>query len=177
MRNINIIAACDVIGGFAKNNTIPWIEEDLAKQDLKNFQKITNGHICVMGTNTYNEIHSMRVARTGGEVEELLPGRKCYVVTSNPSKIFPGATAVGSLREVRNEQDFDSNGPIFVIGGRRLFVESIAWANNVFLTVINKNYDCDTFFPIVTLIKKFNPIAIDKQEGFSFIQYSRHTNS
>ena len=174
MRNISIIAACDIRGGFAKNGVIPWINEEVGKHDLKHFKQITDGHVCVMGRNTYNEIYNMRVARTSGEITELLPNRKSLVVTSKLHTPTPGATPVPSLRFARESHDFDNyDQPIFVIGGRRLFIEAIAWAEDVYLTIVNNDYNCDKFLPINTISKKFRVAEIDKQPNHAFLHYVR----
>jgi dihydrofolate reductase len=178
MRNISIIAACDLYGGISKNNTIPWINENVGKIDLKNFQKITKGYVCVMGVNTYNEIHDIMVAKRGSESPELLPGRQSVVITSNPNRVCYGASTKPSLRAARQSYEFDDyNSPIFVIGGRRLFIEAVAWAEDVYLTIINNNYECDQFFPLNTISKKFQIAEIDKQDGLTFVHYTRHERS
>lgn len=178
MKNISIIAACDTRGGFAKDHTIPWINEAVGKLDLKNFQKITTGHSCVMGVNTYNEIYDIRKTKVEGDVIELLPGRKCYVVSSNTNRVCSGATVVSSLRAARQILEVDTHtDTLFVIGGRRLFIEAVAWAESVYLTVINNDYDCDQFLPLNTINKKFRTVTIDKQDGITFVHYVRHTLS
>ena len=178
MRNISIIAACDIRGGIAKDQIIPWINEDVGKQDLKHFREITNGHVCVMGVNTYNEIHNIMITKRGNESTELLPGRQSIVITSKPNRVCYGASIQPSLRAARQSHDFDNyNSPIFVIGGRRLFIEAIAWAEDIYLTIINKDYDCDTFFPINNLDKKFQVAELESHNEFAFVHYIRHERS
>jgi len=176
MRNISIIAAIDIRGGFAKNNEIPWITEPVGKIDLKHFRDTTAHHNCIMGVNTYNEIYNIQKARLNeAEVLELLPNRKCYVVSSKPDRECPGATVVSSLRVARQLNDYGEElpGPLFVIGGRRLFIEALTWADDLYLTIINKDYDCDAFLPLKYITKMFAVAEIDKQDGLTFVHYVR----
>lgn len=137
---LHIIVAYDNKGGFAKNKTIPWLNEEWSKQDLQRFRKLTDGCVLVMGTNTYNEIAGMRTIK-----EDLLPNRKSYVVTSNPNKTFNGATTIASLSEVAK---LEPNRDIFVIGGERLYREAMHYCKSVFVTYIDRDYDCDQLFPV-----------------------------
>lgn len=136
---INIIVAYDNKNGFSKNKSIPWLHEEWCKQDLKRFKKLTDGCVLVMGTNTYREIASLRTIKG-----DLLPNRTSYVVTSNPNKNFAGAKTISSLSEIFK---LEPNRDIFVIGGERLYREAMPYANSVFVTYVNRDYDCDQLFP------------------------------
>lgn len=137
---INIIVAYDNKNGFARNKTIPWLHDEWCKQDLQRFKKLTDGCVLVMGTNTYKEIASLRTIK-----DDLLPNRTSYVVTSNPNNIYAGATAIPALSEIFK---LEPNRDIFVIGGERLYREAMQYCNSVFVTYIDKDYDCDQKFPI-----------------------------
>jgi dihydrofolate reductase len=137
---IHIIVAYDNKNGFAKNKNIPWLAEEWCKQDLQRFKTLTDGCALVMGTNTYNEIASLRKVK-----KDLLPNRTSYVVTSKPEKTFPGATAISALSEVYK---LEPNRDIFVIGGEKLYREAMINCKSVFVTYINKDYDCDQYFPV-----------------------------
>lgn len=136
---LHIIVAHDKKNGFARNKQIPWINEEWSKQDLQRFKKLTDGCVVVMGTNTYNEIASLRTIK-----EDLLPNRTSYVITSNPTKSFNGAKTIPTLEAL---YELEPDADIFVIGGERLYREAMRYCKSVFVTYIDKDYDCDQLFP------------------------------
>jgi dihydrofolate reductase len=159
---MKIIACCDIEGGFAKDKKIPWIGEDFSKLDLKHFKQITDGSVLVMGRNTYLEIAGMREITTS-----LLPNRECYVVTSNPENLCPGATTISSIDEIKTDKE------IFVIGGERLYRENIRKCDTVYLSLINKNYNCDQTFPGQSLIHYSATAEDSEHPDLIFITYTK----
>lgn len=149
-----VIVAVDLHGGFSKDGAIPWNEP----HDLQWFKTITSGHICVMGRTTYDSINSKMGER--GEVS-VLPGRRCFVVTSTP---LPrnNATVVSSLSEVDKYvsfEDIDNGITTFFIGGEKIYSEGIAKANTAYVTVVNAEVDADLFFPTKYLQKHFRLVS------------------
>jgi dihydrofolate reductase len=145
---LSIIVAVDEHGGFAKDKKIPW----KVPEDLKHFKEVTMGGVCIMGRNTYEDTARM-LKHTSNE--PLLPGRESYVITrmSGANFPFPGATAAPNIRSVVQSLAHDDKREIFVIGGERMFIEALAWANKVYLTIIHGDYTCDQFFPVSALNK------------------------
>lgn len=161
MSNVSIIVAVDASGGFAKEQKIPWYY----KEDFLHFRDITMGHTCLMGRNTYLEINE----RLGEKAKEsVLPGRKCFVISNNLSTL-PNATVVHSISEV------EYNNELFVIGGKTLFNDALDFAGTVYLTQINKDYDCDVFFNMKYLKEMYE--IVDQKPGvdpdLTFITYKR----
>lgn len=145
--NYSIIAAIERFhGGFSYKNDIPWYYPE----DFKHFKTVTSGHICIMGRKTYDDINK----RLGDKaVESVLPGRQCFVVSKTLTTL-PNATVIPNIRHVENLYD-DTDKEIFIIGGRRLFIEAMAFVNHLHLTFIDKQIECDMFFPIKSLFDKF----------------------
>lgn len=144
------IVAVDLCGGFSKDGKIPWNYT----ADFKWFQQKTEGHICVMGRATYDDL----VNHLGSKGDEsILPGRKCFVVTSSPLP-KDNAIAVKSISEVDKHLTFEDaeNKTVFFIGGERIYSEGIAKANTLYITVVNKEVDADRFFPTNYTLKHFN---------------------
>lgn len=152
-----VIAAVDLQGGFAKNGEIPWH----FPTDLKWFANRTRGHVCVMGRTTYEDINK----RLGEKAEKsVLPGRKCFVVSTTLEEL-PNATVVKSLGDVGNYlSDGDVDKTIFIIGGERLFVEGISIAEQVILTIVNSEYNCDKFFPVWYVQQHFETSQVFMKE-------------
>ena len=145
MRPVSIIVAVDEDGGFSKDGKIPW---DLPA-DLNLFKKTTMGKSCIMGRLTYEDI----LQRQKDEPEELLPGRQSYVISSNTELNPKGATLATSLRNAR--EVVGDKVDIVVIGGRRLYIEALAIAHTVHMTIVRDQHSCDMFFPIEYIDKEF----------------------
>lgn len=167
-----IIIAVDEEGGFGKDGKIPWH----FPEDFKRFKETTTGHPCVMGRHTYTDMLEMRKARSKNKdqpIDEILPNRQSFVVTSDQSFTAPGATVVPGIREAVQSLDTDDNRTVFVLGGYRMFIEALTWADHIFMTVVRGVYGCDRFFPIQKINKSFTIIAGGETEDLRFITYKR----
>jgi len=152
-----IIAAVEINhGGFSYNGDIPWYYPE----DFKHFKEQTMGHICIMGRNTYEDINK----RLGEKAKDsVLPDRKCFVVSKTLTEL-PNATVIPNIRHVEFYTE-DTDNPVYIIGGRRLFIEGIAIADELHLTIVNKEVDCDMFFPIKTVGNKFKVDSVKDTEN------------
>lgn len=168
---ISIIVAVDSFGGFAKDRTIPWHY----KQDLAWFQKKTKGKVCVMGKNTYLEMQEMANSKKRDITNGILPNRTSYVISRTLSETdVVGATLIQSFNQVTEEHP---NQEIMVLGGEKLFLQAFSQCDTVYLTAIDKNYDCDTFFPIQILsnykITEGEKVTADDGVDLMFVTYER----
>lgn len=170
-----IIVAVDAYGGFGKDGRIPWH----LPEDLKRFKMITEDHICVMGRRTYTDILEARQIRDKEKgitepIKEILRGRLSFVVTSNEKLETPGAIKIKDMGEVSLHIPSNDRREIFVIGGRRMFFQALSWCDRIFMTVVKgETYDCDVFFPIEVLNKKWKIVSGDQTEKAYFVVYNR----
>lgn len=177
MPSLQIIVAVDEHGGFSQNNTIPWINEPFASEDLKHFKQVTHGGACIMGRKTYHDMFDMVVARkrkrkknsTLVKLKEILPGRESFVITKTLTEV-EGATVAHSLRNVA---ETISKNAIFVIGGERLFIEALPWVNRIYMTVVPGIHQCDRFFPVNYVMKYFKIINGKQTGDLKFLNYQR----
>jgi dihydrofolate reductase len=155
--NYSIIAAIERFhGGFSHKGHIPWYYSE----DFKHFRELTTDHVCIMGRNTYEDINK----RLGDKAKDsVLPDRQCFVVSKTLTSL-PNATVIPNIRHVEHHYE-DTNKEIFIIGGRRLFIEGMAYVNHIHLTLINKQFYCDMYFPIKSLFKKFYVSKTVKSEN------------
>lgn len=165
MDPMSIIVAVDEVGGFGKDGKIPWN----SKEDLKHFKDVTTGHSCVMGRKTYEDLLANHT-KNKDEIKDILPKRRSYVITSDAEFQAPGATVVSSLREA--VQSCGEHERVFVLGGERLFIEALSWADTIHMTIMDGDYQCDRFFPVQAL-KKFNIIEGKQGDGLKFVTYRR----
>jgi dihydrofolate reductase len=126
---IYLIAAVASNGVIGAGGQLPW---HLA-EDLRHFKKLTLGHPIVMGRKTW------------ASLGKALPGRENIVVTGSPGYEAPGAAVAsslsGALALCAGEE------LVFIIGGHRLFAESLPLASGLVLTEIKRDYEGDTWFP------------------------------
>lgn len=139
-----IIVAIDIAGGFSKDNQIPWH----FPEDFQWFREVTDGNICVMGRATYDGIMQIRETRGLDVTDALIPRRTCYVLTSTDLP-YPNATRLGAISDLSHMlTNHNQACTVFFIGGQRVFEETIDCVNEVFVTLIGEDYECDRFFPI-----------------------------
>lgn len=128
---IAAVAANRVIG--AKNDLIWRLPED-----LKRFKKITSGHPVIMGRNTY-----LSLGRP-------LPKRTNVVITSSEEfakEVPEGVIVVKSLMEALvMAPDLDDE-EVFIIGGGRVYAEALGFADRLYLTVLDQEFEGDVWFP------------------------------
>jgi dihydrofolate reductase len=148
---IAAIARNRVIG---KNGKLPWhIPEDLAR-----FKQLTTGHTVIMGRKTYDSL------------DRPLPNRTMVVITSrtiNGVKSFPSLEF--ALQALKNEQE------VFVIGGGRVFTDALRHADELRLTLVERDVEGDIYFPPYQefLRSRFNLVQEQRLAGFSFLDYKR----
>lgn len=170
-----IIVAVDCVGGFGKDGVIPWH----LPEDLQRFKKITEGHICVMGRRTYTDILEARTLRDQQKgitepITEILRGRQSFVVTSSETLETPGAIKIKDTNDVQKHIASDDIRQIFIIGGRRMFIQALSWTDQIMMTVVKGDaYDCDVFFPVSLLNKKWKIVSGEETEKAYFVVYNR----
>jgi len=134
MRKISIIVAIAKNFAIGLNNELLWH----IPADLKRFKKITSGHQVIMGRLTYLSLPF-----------QPLPNRTNIVITNVPGEVFEGCTTVYSIQEALdlcNDQEES-----FVIGGGSVYTQFLPYCNKLYLTVVDKEFEADTFFPQVDL--------------------------
>jgi dihydrofolate reductase len=126
---VYLVAAVAANGIIGVNGDLPW----RLPEDLAHFKRLTLGHPVVMGRRTWESLRGP------------LPGRENIVVTRTPGYDAPGAAVAGSLEAALA---LCLGEPVaFVIGGSRLFAESLPIAAGLVMTEIHKDFEGDTWFP------------------------------
>jgi dihydrofolate reductase len=127
---ISIIVAVARNWAIGLNNQLLWH----IPEDFRWFKKHTSGHPVVMGRKTWESLPV-----------KPLPGRKNVVITDDPTDCFPGSICVGSIEEAVSQMDPDSEN--FIIGGGMVYRQFLPMAQKVYLTVVDRDFDADVWFP------------------------------
>lgn len=127
--NIALIVAKSQNNVIGKNNQLPWH----LPADLKHFKQMTMGKPIIMGRKTFESIG------------KPLSGRRNIIISRNKKlmindcEIFYSVDA--ALNAVKDEKE------IMIIGGAALFEQTLPIANTVYLTMVEADFEGDTFFP------------------------------
>jgi dihydrofolate reductase len=130
MKNLSIIVALALNNGIGKDNKLLTF----IPGDLPRFKIITSGKTVIMGKNTFLSLP-----------HGPLKNRKNLVISDDQQDHFDGCITVFSLKEAIDQ--CDNQEEIFVIGGASIYRQFLPYATKLYLTLINKNFEADTFFP------------------------------
>jgi dihydrofolate reductase len=125
---IRHIVAIDQNRGIAKNGTQPW-KLPTDEQYFLNMTK-THGSVLLMGRTTFEVIG------------RPLPGRKNFVATRDDNF---RAEDVSVVRDI--EAFLASQSDIWVIGGAQIYEATLRVADELYVTEIEADFDCDVFYP------------------------------
>lgn len=126
---LSLIAAMASNRVIGNNNALIWH----LPEDLKHFKTLTSGHHIIMGRKTFDSIG------------RPLPNRVNIVVSRNNNLQVPGAFVVGSLKEGIQKAAADKQP--FIVGGALLYEAALPFVTDMYLTVIEKDFEGDAFFP------------------------------
>jgi len=110
-------------------NTLPW----RLPEDLKHFKALTTGHHILMGRKTYESLG------------RPLPGRTSVVITRSDNLQLPGCIVATSIDDAISACSDDAE--LFFIGGAELYRQALAYADRIYLTEIQSDFEGDAWFP------------------------------
>ncbi len=163
MRNISIIVAISKNNAIGKDNKLLWHLSD----DLKRFKKLTTGHTIIMGKKTFDSLPN-----------GALTNRTNIVITHNKDIKIPGCIMAYSINDAIEKCNNDDE--IFVVGGGSIYKQFLKFANKIYLTIVQENFDADTFFPEINfnewkIIEQTDFLSDKKNKyAFSFITYEKN---
>jgi dihydrofolate reductase len=126
---VYLVAAVAANGVIGKDGRLPWH----LPEDLRHFKRLTLGHPVIMGRRTWESLGKPLTQRDN----IVVSGRRGYEA--------PGAAVANSLEAALA---LCAGEPLaFVIGGNRLFADSLPIAAGLVMTEIHKDFAGDTWFP------------------------------
>lgn len=151
---ISLIVAMASNRVIGLNGQMPWH----LSADLKRFKQTTFGSPVLMGRKTFEAIG------------KPLPGRENLIVSRNVG-FQPEGTRV--FTNIETAMDYASSAQeLFVIGGATLYEALLPMANCIYLTLIDKEFAGDTYFPEIdyAIWKELNreDIMDDTSVDFSY---------
>jgi dihydrofolate reductase len=129
---VSLIAAISENRVIGRDNALPW---DFP-EDRRKFRELTMGHPVLMGRKTFEAIG------------KPLPGRTTVVLTRNPDWRAEGCVVYRDLAAAIAEEGKKTD-ELFVCGGEEIFEAALPLVRRIYLTVIHRSCDGDTFFPIL----------------------------
>ncbi len=166
---IIIIAALSAVDRIiGQDGKLPWS----IPADSQRFQDLTQGYAVIMGRKTWES----DVGRCP------LPQRYNIVVSSQPQlgevdadclSNSLGVELVSSVTAaIAKAQKFPK---IFIVGGAGIYTEALAIADTWELTLVEGEYQGDTFFPEYQSLvdKKFRLVNVENHQGFRYETYRK----
>jgi len=127
-QHVTIVVAIAQNHAIGKNNQLLWN----LPRDLKHFKDITTGHTVIMGRKTYDS------------VGKPLPKRRNIIITRQNITI-EGCEVVPSIEDAltlcADEEE------VFIVGGAEIYRQSMHLTNRIYLTIVKKDFEADSFFP------------------------------
>lgn len=157
-----VIAALTEDRVIGKGGELPWH----IPEDLKRFKRLTEGHPIIMGRKTFESILKA--------IGRPLPNRHSVVLSKTE--------AAWSIDEVTIAYDWDEafdvvkdESVVFIGGGESVFAESLEFADRLELTIVQGEYEGDTFFPPYEHLigPEFKGTHIEDGDGYLFVTYER----
>jgi dihydrofolate reductase len=165
MGEIILIAAVARNGVIGKDGDIPWPPY---KGDLPRFKRLTRNHGVIMGRVTAKELQEKKAFP--------LPERKNIVLTSRKDYGGVWGENVISMNNLQYAiglgQRVNLDGRVYVIGGERVYRDTIGLADKLEITEIPLDIEGDRFFPKIG--DEWEEVFRDNREqGHSYVTYEK----
>ncbi len=131
---LSIIVAVAKNNVIGKDNQLIWH----LPEDLKRFKKLTTNHTIIMGRKTFESLG------------RILPNRK-HVILCNDAEMNIKNENVEILDDISKLEKYkDSEEENFVIGGATIYKLLMPYANKMYVTHINEEFEGDVYFPEIS---------------------------
>lgn len=123
-----------LIVAHSKNNVIgnkgriPWN----IKGELRRYKELTTGNVVIMGRRSYEEIG------------KPLPNRMNIVLST--TKTYEGKNLI-TVRSLKEALDIAGDRDVYISGGKKIFEEAIHIVDKMYITLVDKVIEGDTYFP------------------------------
>lgn len=154
MSRIVIVVATENSGGIGYQGKLPWN----LPRDLEHFKLVTMGKTILMGRKTHEDIG------------RRLPGRRNVVLTRQAGWSAEGVEVVHSLDEAIEK--YLPEGDLYVIGGAELYALALPKAQEIIITYVFGDFECDAFFAHPLIMDWKSTRREDHWDAASGLNYS-----
>lgn len=154
---ISLIVAKSENNVIGNKGRIPWY----IPNDLKRFKKLTTGKVVIMGRKTFESLP---------EEYKPLPDRINIILSKDKSYQTNCCMVFDNLKKALRKAGSDKE--VFIIGGGEIYKEALKYADNVYVTEVDGEFEGDTYFP--TLNRTWKEVKREEKEGYRFIDYVYH---
>ena len=156
---ISLIWAMDKNWLVGKDNKLPWH----FKEDLLYYKSKTQGKTVLMGDKSYFSLKSYYK-------EKPLPYGKIYVASLDDLKL-DDATVVNDV--ISFLTNFPKDEELWVVGGATIYKFALPYANYLYITHVDGEYEGDAYFPKFDLENKFTLLSSRISDNLNFCVYER----
>jgi dihydrofolate reductase len=158
---ISLVVARAANGVIGRDGKLPWH----LPSDMRHFRELTTGHTVLMGRRTFESLPPKY---------RPLPQRRNLVLSSGELELS-GAEVFDDLQRALDACE----GECFVIGGGTVYDETLAIADRVCATEIEREIEGDTFFPEMSPSEwrrtQRGERIVENKLAFTFAEYERTT--
>lgn len=157
MPKISLVAAMAKNRVIGNGLDIPW----KIKGEQLRFKELTTGKVMVMGRLTHQSIG------------RALPNRTNVILTRNTNFKCEGCETFTSMDAILKH--YNTEDEIMIAGGGQLYADTIAQADTIHLTIIDKEIDGDIFFPEFNkaLFQIVKQESVDAEIPYTFFTFKR----
>ena len=163
---LSIIVAVAKNNVIGKDNQLIWH----ISEDLKRFKKITPGKTIIMGRKTFESLG------------RILPNRK-HVILCNDAQMHIDNENVEILKDIKELKPYiQSKEEHFIIGGATIYRLLMPYANKMYITHINQEFEGDVYFPEIdrdewNIIEREKGIKSEENPyDYEYVTYIRKKN-
>ena len=156
---ISIFAALSENRVIGVGNALPWH----IPADFKRMREVTSGHTIIMGRKTYESIG------------RVLPKRINIIITRDSEYRVAGGIVARSLDDAIKEAEKHEREEIFIFGGGQVFEQAMPLADKLYLTIVHKTIEGDTYFPDYAAFsrKVFEESGEDNGYQYTFLELTK----
>ena len=153
---LSIIVAKAKNNIIGKDNRLIWH----IPEDLKRFKTLTTGHSIIMGRRTFESLG------------RILPNRK-HVILCNDMEMNIDDERVEVLEDISMLKSYiESPEESFVVGGATIYKLLMPYANKMYITEIEKDFEGDVSFPEINMdewkIESIEEGNLDNETPFDY---------
>lgn len=149
---IKALFAVDQNGGMGYNGSLPWKHNTT---DMSHFQKMTDGHVVVMGKNSWND----------KKMPKPLKGRTVYIASN--SRVQYASRISGDLvLELLKIEKQHPDQIIWVCGGPSILKACLKVTDEIVITHFKDAYKYDTSIDVDSYLRGFTPVGATVSSDF-----------